>query len=289
MLGGNPTSAPATSLLYAGEQFDIDAQMYYLRARYYDQNNGRFNRTDPWAGSPQDPQSLHKYLYCHNNPVNGIDPSGRFAYLMIGIISVIGALLSLGYLYFQHTVRSLSRIVPVRISVDPDGKPATWNTAQIEYHLKKIMEPCFNHTPPDQGVRLEVVEEQGFSRQLDWTVENGVRVEYNGRVHFDPSIGLAYSPGDGNTYINVEVTENQIFEKQLTDVVDWDIYWANALAHEQIWLSVCSFFGPIGPQFDIPWAPEGDIRSGTQWVNKYANIPESACKEILRSMRLKHR
>jgi len=32
---------------------------------------------DPYAGNTSDPQSLHKYLYCHANPVNGIDPSGR--------------------------------------------------------------------------------------------------------------------------------------------------------------------------------------------------------------------
>ncbi len=80
MLGGNPTSAsPAdTSMLYAGEQFDTDLQMYYNRARYYDQNIGRFNRMDPYSGNRQDPQSLHKYLYCHANPVNNIDPSGKF-------------------------------------------------------------------------------------------------------------------------------------------------------------------------------------------------------------------
>jgi len=79
MLGGNPTSAsPAdTSMLYAGEQFDTSLQMYYNRARYYDQNIGRFNRMDPYAGNKQDPQSLHKYLYCHANPVNNIDPSGN--------------------------------------------------------------------------------------------------------------------------------------------------------------------------------------------------------------------
>ncbi len=79
MLGGNPTSAnPAdTSMLYAGEQFDTSLQMYYNRARYYDQNIGRFNRMDPYAGSNQDPQSLHKYLYVHANPVNGIDPTGK--------------------------------------------------------------------------------------------------------------------------------------------------------------------------------------------------------------------
>lgn len=39
MLGANPTSATrdnpvGTSLLHAGEQFDTDLQMYYLRARW---------------------------------------------------------------------------------------------------------------------------------------------------------------------------------------------------------------------------------------------------------------
>jgi len=63
-------------LLYAGEHFDTNSQDYYLRARWYDSLSGRFNRMDPFAGNNQDPQSLHKYLYCHANPINGIDPSG---------------------------------------------------------------------------------------------------------------------------------------------------------------------------------------------------------------------
>jgi len=79
MLGGNPTpGAPAaTLLLYAGEYFDTDSQHYYNRARWYDPLNGRFNRLDPYSGNNLDPQSLHKYLYCHADPVNGIDPSGQ--------------------------------------------------------------------------------------------------------------------------------------------------------------------------------------------------------------------
>ncbi len=69
MLGGNPEpGALSTNLLYAGEQFDAHLQQYYLRARYYDQNTGRFNRMDPFTGDYQAPQSLHKYLYAHKNP-----------------------------------------------------------------------------------------------------------------------------------------------------------------------------------------------------------------------------
>ncbi|QDU42481.1 tRNA(Glu)-specific nuclease WapA precursor [Symmachiella dynata] len=65
-----------TALLYSGEAFDSRIGMQYLRARWYDPNSGRFNRLDPFSGNLRDPQSLHKYLYTHGDPVNGIDPTG---------------------------------------------------------------------------------------------------------------------------------------------------------------------------------------------------------------------
>ena len=78
MLSDNsrPEASAGTSLLYSGEQYDSSLDQYYLRARYYNPSNGTFNRVDPYSGNTQDPQSLHKYAYCHANPVNGIDPSG---------------------------------------------------------------------------------------------------------------------------------------------------------------------------------------------------------------------
>jgi hypothetical protein len=57
--------------------------MQYLRARCYDQDNGRFNRVDPFGGNNSDPQSLHKYAYCHGDPVMGIDPSGEMSILNV--------------------------------------------------------------------------------------------------------------------------------------------------------------------------------------------------------------
>ncbi len=84
----------ATSLLYAGEQWDNSAQMYYLRARYYNPLNGRFNKFDPYAGNTQDPQSLHKYLYVHNNPINAIDPSGLSLLSITIQMAVISSLMA---------------------------------------------------------------------------------------------------------------------------------------------------------------------------------------------------
>ena len=61
-------SSRLTSLGYSGETFDAKVGQQYLRARFYNPSNGRFNRLDDFAGNNQDPQSLHKYAYVHSNP-----------------------------------------------------------------------------------------------------------------------------------------------------------------------------------------------------------------------------
>ena len=64
----------------SGEQYDSDLGLYYLRARYYNPATGRFlsrDPEDPDMGRPNDPKTLHKYLYAGGDPVNGLDPSGR--------------------------------------------------------------------------------------------------------------------------------------------------------------------------------------------------------------------
>jgi RHS repeat-associated protein len=76
-------------LFYTGEMYDSSAGMYYLRARYYNPLTGLFNRMDPFAGSNQDPQSLHKYLYCHANPINNIDPTGKLIGGTVDLVNTI--------------------------------------------------------------------------------------------------------------------------------------------------------------------------------------------------------
>jgi RHS repeat-associated protein len=77
MCHDQPFSLVANNYLYRGEQYDSDLDLYYLRARYYNPQTGRFLSRDPEDGNPTDPASLHKYLYANGDPVNGWDPMGR--------------------------------------------------------------------------------------------------------------------------------------------------------------------------------------------------------------------
>lgn len=80
---GNPLGFdPAVTLtdyLFDGERFDATTGLLYLRAREYDPTIGRFMSLDPFYGDVNDPQSLHKYAFTMNNPVNSIDPTGLFS------------------------------------------------------------------------------------------------------------------------------------------------------------------------------------------------------------------
>ena len=83
-----------TAILYSGEAFDSRIGLQYLRARWYDPNTGRFNRLDPFSGNLSDPQSLHKYLYTHGDPVNGWDPTG-WEFTTTGTLAVVGGAVAL--------------------------------------------------------------------------------------------------------------------------------------------------------------------------------------------------
>jgi choice-of-anchor A domain-containing protein/RHS repeat-associated protein len=69
-------STRLSSLLYAGEQRDLNSGMDYLRARYYNSELGRFISSDPWAGRYRSLSNFNGYIFAANNPILFIDLSG---------------------------------------------------------------------------------------------------------------------------------------------------------------------------------------------------------------------
>ena len=79
-----------------GEQYDPDLGLYYLRARYYSTQLGRFWSMDPYEGNRSRPGTLHKYTYVENQPTRFIDPSGYCAVSTSTSISVSLSMASIG-------------------------------------------------------------------------------------------------------------------------------------------------------------------------------------------------
>src|SRR6267378_3807807 len=74
-----PASAPATKWQFTSYERDGgtgESGNDYAMMRYHVNRLGRFSSPDRLAGSIADPQSLHRYAYVFNDPVNFIDPLG---------------------------------------------------------------------------------------------------------------------------------------------------------------------------------------------------------------------
>jgi len=62
---------------FTGEALDPVTGLYYLRARYYDPELGRFISKDPLSGVSALPLSKNRYIYGENDPTKVIDPGGK--------------------------------------------------------------------------------------------------------------------------------------------------------------------------------------------------------------------
>ncbi len=63
-------TSPETPFRYNGQYHDDETGLIYLRNRYYDSSTGRFTQEDPAM------DGLNWYVYCNNDPVNFVDPTG---------------------------------------------------------------------------------------------------------------------------------------------------------------------------------------------------------------------
>ncbi len=75
----NKQETMSNPFLYAGEIYDEELGLIYLRARYYDPNDGWFITEDTYKGQVDNPLSLKRYTYVHNNPLSNVDPTGNWS------------------------------------------------------------------------------------------------------------------------------------------------------------------------------------------------------------------
>ena len=64
---------------FTGQWYDPETGQYNMRARIYDPVLMRMTSHDPVSGRHSESLTLHKYLYCVNDPVNQVDLSGEIS------------------------------------------------------------------------------------------------------------------------------------------------------------------------------------------------------------------
>jgi RHS repeat-associated protein len=63
---------------FTGKEYDLESDLLYFGARYYDPKIGRFITRDIANPDYTDPQTINRYVYCLNNPVRYVDPTGMW-------------------------------------------------------------------------------------------------------------------------------------------------------------------------------------------------------------------
>jgi len=104
------TNSVTNPFQYEGGYFESSTGLVKFGTRYYNPNLGRWTQQDSASGSLSHPDTLNRYLYVGEDPVNQVDPSGKdifecalaIALLIVGIIggvtAIIAAILTGGWI-----------------------------------------------------------------------------------------------------------------------------------------------------------------------------------------------
>ena len=85
----NGDNKAENEVCYTGGIYDQSTGLYYLNARYYNPEDGRFVTEDTYRGENDKPDTQHLYVYCANNPINHVDPSGHYAVALYTLVKVV--------------------------------------------------------------------------------------------------------------------------------------------------------------------------------------------------------
>lgn len=198
----------------------------------------------------QDPQSLHKYLYCHANPVNGIDPSGESLRAMVDLVNAISIRVMLfamelapklaAYTWMVTKIAGLTFLMStIYLGLESEGwVPETGITKEIQmasgaiFFAGFILTGALQSIPAPQG--KVPYGKTSLSRQVqgvrllkkigvspEGTIRNGAAFEYrggDGRLHTLIRFSQRGGGGHAERVIRDELIQMQVSPSQVTQI-----------------------------------------------------------------------
>lgn len=75
---------------FTSQVLDPSTSLYWMNSRYYDPLLGRFLQPDALVPGMESSQSLNRYTYALNNPLQYVDPNGHFPFLAVLLGGLLG-------------------------------------------------------------------------------------------------------------------------------------------------------------------------------------------------------
>ena len=260
-----PDAADTNPFRYCGEYTDAESGSVYLRNRYYDPRTGRFTQEDPIRDGG------NWYVYCANNPVMFVDPTG------LENIVVSGSEYDSGRYKYNFIEPAIKKIAELA-TVDPD-ESLTWVVSQVGYSDDAIEK--FKDVADYYGVNIVFItsadELVNYINSKDVTSSTLTKARTNDKIrkfavfsHGVPGmVPLGYNQGDAgiplqltkekvdNIHSNAFYEPNSAFYSCNTGTGgnnSFAQYWVNKVGG-RTWAAVGTTF-------------YGDMNIGESWSNK---------------------
>ena len=216
------TPSETTRQKFTGYERDIESGLDFAQARYYANKQGRFISADSVGGKAVNPQTLNRYAYTGNNPLNNVDPTGH---MYFGISAAYNGSENYGYGQPDYDPGLVSHIWAQinRLGEKLDDEAE----ADAEHYAHQQREPGPENPPPGSSLlvywsaggdstmgHLALLLSDGtyisFYPGLKWNIDNGhegadpvstiMGKEYQGKFQTK-----AHDFSDGSRYYAYEI------------------------------------------------------------------------------------
>lgn len=167
---------------YRSYYYDKDTNLYYLNSRYYSPTIGRFINADNYLSNDYRVLSSNMYIYCNNNYINEIDPSGHFSFGAF----VVSGIIALGIFIAGKTKKKKKQAIKEIEKNQKKRKNVKDKTKQINQKLEQTKKDIQRETKGKNFVqKLQIIREKstdGAEYDLKLQDEWKDTVIYNGYV-----------------------------------------------------------------------------------------------------------